>query len=99
MQLPQVLQTRWDMRLPGTRRFASLFLEYLLRHGDGGYGVRPASIKCQVSDGLDYLFLLHAILARLDEMRPKLVWSIHGNERSNRHQASVTLREFGTFPD
>ena len=53
MELPQMLQTRWDIRLPGTRRFASLLLEYLLGHGDGGYRVRPASVKRQVSDGLD----------------------------------------------
>ena len=45
------------------------------------------------------LLLRHAIFARLDEVRPELVWTVQGNQRGHSHQASVTLRQLRTLPD
>src|SRR2546423_8696364 len=79
-----------------TRAFArnrsSFLLENFPGDPDGAYRVRPARVERQVSDGLDQLFLRHAVFARLDEVRPELVWTVHRDQRGHRHQASVTLR-------
>src|SRR5437016_2472178 len=77
----------------------SFLLENFSGNVDGGNRVRPASVKRQVSDGLDQLLLCHAVFARPDEVRPKLLWTVQGNQRSHSHQAPVTLRELRTLPD
>ena len=41
-------------------------------HGDRGNRGGPASVKCEVSDGLDHLVLCHAMIARSGEVRAKL---------------------------
>jgi hypothetical protein len=53
----------------------SFLLENFLGNCDGVYRIRPATVKGQVSDGLDQLLLGYAVFARFDEVRPELLWT------------------------
>src|SRR2546425_9295250 len=80
-------------------RRSSFLLENFPGDPDGAYRVRPARVERQVSDGLDQLLLRHAVFARLDEVRPELVWTVHRDQRGHRHETTVALRKLRTFPD
>src|SRR5439155_17551930 len=62
-------------------------------HANRSHCARPARVKGKVRDRLDHLILRYAVVATAGQVRPQLVRTVHCDQRADRDQATVALRE------
>src|SRR5689334_1113434 len=63
--------------------------KHLTRDGQRGAGGRPAGIESEMSNDLDNLLALHAILQRLLKVEGQFILSVQRDQRRDRDEAAI----------
>ena len=73
-------------------------VKHIFKHWNGRHCVGPSRVERKLRQNLGRLGLSQAVIHRLVEMERHLCYLGGGDERADRHQATISWREAGTQP-